>query len=1030
MKLLRLTIHNIASIGDAVIDFSEGPLAEDSRFLICGPLGSGKTTILDAICLALYNTTPRLQSAANESYTDSYSDFKTARDDGSVGINDPRMLMRRGAASAFVELVFTDRNDNVLTALWSCSKARERADGKIQDIKWTLSDSEGNGICTRKSETEREIAGRIGLTFDQFSRTTMLAQGEFTRFLKAKDSDKSEILEKLTGTGIYSRISMSIQKTAAAKKEEMLRKDAEVSGIVLLEDTVREDISARISGSGKRLGELTADEKSLQDGRERLENILKLSDTIAACDAGLSGLEEEYRKLSSGLEFIKDYVSRQEAALKDTEEFIGKEKVNADMYSKTGTVKLLLTQALNAGKSRERHLAEEAELISEAGKLEKSLTEIRKELEARQEGYAKIQESLGQARKKLSGMDMEGLLRQKAEAEARISSLRELALLRKECMKAEAERKRIAGAVAESTGRLEELKEKAGEADRQAAGAMERYKFQEKIYEAKKTACQEMIKEIRAGLSEGDECPLCGQRIGRLMRDEEFESVLGPEKQKKDVLWEELLQARRKADSCHASAAELARTLETDRRHLKDASQEYESCHARLQGHPASGQFSTPEQEEEASALAEIAVQAAMRKIDAALAQQKTVDGLQKTLDSSKAEMDRKVENAASLGNKITQMKAMAGSASRAAGEMSATIAGNIAQADAVLGRISGWQKLWKAGHEAFVESLEASAGRYESECLNADRIRHNITVTKSVYASAVSCKQEISVMCPLWASLDLLPPAKADGLPERWSKLFADVKSLLDGRGRAAEEMERLKEGLPEEEGKDLREALEMMSGKIASVRREYDECKALQGADMEKLANDDIQRKRLGKAVAEAEEARTAYGQWYRLHEIFGSSDGKKFRNIAQSYVLRQLLSGANEYMRQLTDRYELEGQPGSLTILLKDKEAGGVLRPTSTISGGESFLASLALALGLSSLGRKDASMDILFIDEGFGTLDGTYLETVMDALERLHQMGGRKVGIISHVESLKERLTTQVRVVRVDSTLSRIEIKNTL
>ena len=71
-----------------------------------------------------------------------------------------------------------------------------------------------------------------------------------------------------------------------------------------------------------------------------------------------------------------------------------------------------------------------------------------------------------------------------------------------------------------------------------------------------------------------------------------------------------------------------------------------------------------------------------------------------------------------------------------------------------------------------------------------------------------------------------------------------------------------------------------------------------------------------------------------------------------------------------------------------------------------------------------------MDILFIDEGFGTLDGTYLETVMNALERLHQMGGRKVGIISHVESLKERLATQVQVVRVSSTLSRIEIKNTL
>lgn len=98
--------------------------------------------------------------------------------------------------------------------------------------------------------------------------------------------------------------------------------------------------------------------------------------------------------------------------------------------------------------------------------------------------------------------------------------------------------------------------------------------------------------------------------------------------------------------------------------------------------------------------------------------------------------------------------------------------------------------------------------------------------------------------------------------------------------------------------------------------------------------------------------------------------------------------------------------------------------------TISGGESFLTSLALALGLSSLSNRSASMDILFIDEGFGTLDSTYLGTVMDALEQLHQMGGRKIGIISHVESLKERLTTQVQVLRVNSTLSRIEVKSIL
>ena len=156
-----------------------------------------------------------------------------------------------------------------------------------------------------------------------------------------------------------------------------------------------------------------------------------------------------------------------------------------------------------------------------------------------------------------------------------------------------------------------------------------------------------------------------------------------------------------------------------------------------------------------------------------------------------------------------------------------------------------------------------------------------------------------------------------------------------------------------------------------------------------------------------------------WAGVAALFGSADGKKFRNIAQSYVLRQLLAGANHYLSRLTDRYRMECPPGGLTILLRDEYQGGVKRPTSTISGGESFLVSLALALGLSSLNRKSLSVDMLFIDEGFGTLDSDYLNTVMEALEKLHQIGGKKVGIISHVEGLKERIKTQIQVRRIDS-----------
>lgn len=196
--------------------------------------------------------------------------------------------------------------------------------------------------------------------------------------------------------------------------------------------------------------------------------------------------------------------------------------------------------------------------------------------------------------------------------------------------------------------------------------------------------------------------------------------------------------------------------------------------------------------------------------------------------------------------------------------------------------------------------------------------------------------------------------------------------------------------------------------------------------GAIAQVLAHQEEGLQRIRKLKEQIEVKQKEVDSWAGVAALFGSADGKKFRNIAQSYVLRQLLAGANHYLSRLTDRYRMECPPGGLTILLRDEYQGGVKRPTSTISGGESFLVSLALALGLSSLNRKSLSVDVLFIDEGFGTLDSDYLNTVMESLERLHQIGGKKVGIISHVEALRERIATQIHVERVNHTLSRVEV----
>ncbi|MDE5643552.1 MAG: exonuclease SbcC, partial [Muribaculaceae bacterium] len=151
----------------------------------------------------------------------------------------------------------------------------------------------------------------------------------------------------------------------------------------------------------------------------------------------------------------------------------------------------------------------------------------------------------------------------------------------------------------------------------------------------------------------------------------------------------------------------------------------------------------------------------------------------------------------------------------------------------------------------------------------------------------------------------------------------------------------------------------------------------------------------------------------KWDRLNLMFGSRDGKKFRAIAQSYVLGHLVDIANGYMRHLMPRYKLRVQPGTFVILVEDSYQGGELRPASSISGGETFVVSLALALALSDMSGK-LSMDMLFIDEGFGTLSGEALRRAVDTLRSLHGSKHRRVGIISHVEELRECIDVQIQL----------------
>ena len=161
------------------------------------------------------------------------------------------------------------------------------------------------------------------------------------------------------------------------------------------------------------------------------------------------------------------------------------------------------------------------------------------------------------------------------------------------------------------------------------------------------------------------------------------------------------------------------------------------------------------------------------------------------------------------------------------------------------------------------------------------------------------------------------------------------------------------------------------------------------------------------------ELSEKQSVADRWAKLNKLIGSADGTKFKVIAQSYTLNLLLLHANKHLSYLSKRYKLQQVPGTLALQVVDCDMCDEIRTVYSLSGGESFLISLALALGLSSLSSNNLKVESLFIDEGFGSLDAESLRTAMEALEQL-QMQGRKIGVISHVQEMSERISVQVQV----------------
>jgi DNA repair protein SbcC/Rad50 len=230
-------------------------------------------------------------------------------------------------------------------------------------------------------------------------------------------------------------------------------------------------------------------------------------------------------------------------------------------------------------------------------------------------------------------------------------------------------------------------------------------------------------------------------------------------------------------------------------------------------------------------------------------------------------------------------------------------------------------------------------------------------------------------------------------------------ASQIRDKKGRLETE---LRKRITERCREELAQALKKSENDHRDLQQEI-------GAIRQKLKdNQDLKHRRQKRAGAlEAQKKECA--RWELLHELIGSADGKKYRNFAQGLTFDMMIGHANRQLQKMTDRYLLirdDAQPLELNVI--DNYQAGEIRSTKNLSGGESFIVSLALALGLSHMAGKNVRVDSLFLDEGFGTLDEEALDTALETLAGLRQ-DGKLIGVISHVAALKERVGTQISVI---------------
>lgn len=1134
MKFLQLEILNLASLdkqGGEVINFEEGALGESTIFSIVGPTGSGKSTLLDAICLALYNRAPRYpRKKGDKNQSIEIFGAADASESNRLAPTDSRNILTRGKKEGYSKLTFLANNGSIYRAEWHVRFQRVR----YENAKTALYKITRNGEeITEETADWNELPNIIGLDYDQFLRTVLIAQGSFANFLTAKENERYELLEKLIGceetytniateikkakdqaTDAYNQMAASVEavkqnllndEELTQLKEEIDRlekaekeldsqlqaiskdlqwfeeNDKQIKQIAICQSDMRQAADAIKAMQAQILhlqlhdevqpavNQLQEVERQTQSIHEQEENILKAEGNIKSQESAIS---ESEKALASLKEAVSKAQEQQEKALPVIAEARAlKTKMEAAMPNlKEKKEALELAQkenqtALKDVEENARNIQKwEAETEKANLALKTTKEEIAKQKQVLHEATQAAEQAWEKERNKTAGQNIEELQSHKSAAEKKLQDVQQAIKVVAHLDTATTEKQK-------NEERIQVLGKRNGEID-EALGKLS-IEALEKESLTLRNAYTLMVSEKweihRANLTEGKPCPLCGSTTHPYHTDNrQFEEATTELSQLLKAK-ENLLKLQQKEEKDLSGERKQndgeVQTLQKQQEKLSGEIATYEEdWKALIAQYPK-----IPKAEAELKSLLPIyenKAKDASSKLSLFNKIQKEIERLTQLKDKavkdeaayeSKAStiQNKAQENTSTCATKLAEQKALTTNLisqqkSKEEAYGKALQAWNSAKKE-----MEEWQEKYKQilnGEEPDAAEQRLTAAKDEATKA-ADTQNENINKLKAELANSKGSHQTMQSQNKTMKENLQEKEKELDLWIEEYNKQLEEksieppfidrntIREMLhsvedwnairrekDEKEKAVASTTALYQSAEKAHQQHLEHQPAQSRDALLAIQQEYQERSQRNEliAANARMQNHQEAVKQLGDKAEALNLVTQEKDDWTAITDAIGA-DGKTLRKIAQCYTLSFLIAHANQEIRKFNSRYELQQVKHSLGIRVIDHDRADDIRDTTSLSGGETFIVSLGLALGLSALSSRNISFENLFIDEGFGTLDPDTLATVIDSLAMLQSSQGKKVGVISHTDTMSERITTQIRIIKNgNSGSSHIEI----